>query len=171
MIIRGHRSLIELKGKRWFNRARRWRCNKICHFAIFLNLNVFLSVAAENLTRLKSDKSILLLIHLRTFAHNNMSSSSVLLPEETYCSSELGAILYRDRKVYSFRAEICQVLEPSSSFFSHVEYKIAIIVSFDALQCLSQIALRGFKLSGPHNNRFFSLILWKSINLTGDVSL
>jgi hypothetical protein len=37
----------------------------------------------------------------------------------------LGAILYRDRKVYAFSAQILEVTEPSS-FFGHVDYKVGI---------------------------------------------
>lgn len=69
--------------------------------------------------------------------------SSVLLPgnfrflyfqliypnlDETHCRSELGVILYRDRKVYAFSAEILDVTEPAS-FFGHVDYKVGICVS------------------------------------------
>ncbi|KAI6186538.1 PX domain protein [Aphelenchoides besseyi] len=51
--------------------------------------------------------------------------STVLLPDETHCRSELGAILYRDRKNYAFSAQILEVTEPGG-FFGHVEYKIGI---------------------------------------------
>ncbi|KAI6189976.1 PX domain protein [Aphelenchoides bicaudatus] len=54
-----------------------------------------------------------------------MSSSSVLLPDETHCRSELGVILYRDRKSYAFSAEILEITEPAS-FFGHVDYKVGI---------------------------------------------
>lgn len=57
-----------------------------------------------------------------------MNSNSVLLPDETHCRSELGGILYRERKAYAFSAEVLSVSEPES-FFGHVEYEIGILVS------------------------------------------
>ncbi|CAD5224777.1 unnamed protein product [Bursaphelenchus okinawaensis] len=54
-----------------------------------------------------------------------MAKNSVLLPDESHCRSDIGAILYRDRKIYAFSAEINEVSEPSS-IFGYVEYKIGI---------------------------------------------
>ncbi|KAI6227495.1 PX domain protein [Aphelenchoides fujianensis] len=51
--------------------------------------------------------------------------TTVLLPDETHCRSELGAILYRDRKIYAFSAEILDVHE-ATGIFGHVSYKIGI---------------------------------------------
>ncbi|KAH7696161.1 PX domain-containing protein [Aphelenchoides avenae] len=60
-------------------------------------------------------------------------SNSTLLPDETYCRTELGAILYRDRKTYGFHAECVDAREPTS-MFGHVEYDIDITISpHDAL--------------------------------------
>ncbi|CAD5231755.1 unnamed protein product [Bursaphelenchus xylophilus] len=54
-----------------------------------------------------------------------MAKNSVLLPDESHCRSDIGAILYRDRKIYAFSADIIEVTEPNS-IFGYVEYKIGI---------------------------------------------
>ena len=56
-------------------------------------------------------------------------TNSTLLPDETYCRTELGAILYRDRKTYGFHAECVDAREPTS-MFGHVEYDIDITLRF-----------------------------------------
>lgn len=52
---------------------------------------------------------------------------SVLLLDETYCKSDLGVILYKDRKIYKFSAMIDNIIEPVS-FFGHVTYLIVLKV-------------------------------------------
>ncbi|KAI1720809.1 PX domain-containing protein [Ditylenchus destructor] len=51
---------------------------------------------------------------------------SALLPDESYCKSELGLILYKDRKIYGFHSEVVNVKEPTSVLFGHVDYDIQI---------------------------------------------
>jgi hypothetical protein len=50
-----------------------------------------------------------------------------LLPDESFCKSELGSLVYKSRKYYGFNPEIEEVKEPLS-FFGHVEYTIRITV-------------------------------------------
>jgi hypothetical protein len=57
------------------------------------------------------------------------SPMSVLLPDESYCTSEIGLILYQERKNYGFFAEVTGVKEPTS-MFGFVEYEITITVNF-----------------------------------------
>lgn len=54
---------------------------------------------------------------------------SILLLDETYCKSDLGLILYKDRKNYKFSAVIEKIVEPAS-FFGHVTYDIVLRVIF-----------------------------------------
>lgn len=54
---------------------------------------------------------------------------SILLPDESYCKTDLGLILYKDRKIYRFQADITDVIQPAG-FFGHVDYNIVLKVNF-----------------------------------------
>lgn len=57
-----------------------------------------------------------------------------LLPDETFCKTDLGLLLYSKRKVYDFDVYIVNTRLPTS-FFGHVEYcaliKVNLVVYFN----------------------------------------
>jgi hypothetical protein len=52
------------------------------------------------------------------------NANSTLLPDESYCKSALGTMIYADRKRWGFHAEVVDVREPTSALFGHVEYDL-----------------------------------------------
>uniref|UniRef100_A0A914YQR7 PX domain-containing protein n=1 Tax=Panagrolaimus superbus TaxID=310955 RepID=A0A914YQR7_9BILA len=52
---------------------------------------------------------------------------STLLPDESYCKSELGKLLYAGRKTHEYKAEVVDQRE-INGIFSHVEYDVVITV-------------------------------------------
>lgn len=52
---------------------------------------------------------------------------STLLPDDSYCKTELGGILYSGHKNNQFKAEVADQREVSG-LFGHVEYDVVITV-------------------------------------------